>query len=267
MHINFPRYLSWRVYFTDKNPFSPLGKETIKRIKKTFERIEKLDYYFAEEEVTDQYLDRFVPLYEAHISAKERGTVFRVRDRIRSNTSDTQSYHALSLYHKDILVGANIFFIDTKTNEAAIAYGVFPHEIEASLLVGLSCLGDYLVYKYIVERGFSELSYGIDRNIYGYHSAIGLPCYKMRMGALPFLPATHPATGNSNEILDSIPTFADDMLIFLGDAHEKLSTQALFISEKSEKDLKNKFPILFSSSFFKTTIISHSEIPPNSEWK
>ncbi len=265
--VIFPRHIFWKVFLTDSDPYSPFGKQTRSRIKKTIEILKDAGYTFIFEEVDTLYLDKFVPAYEAFISSKDRGTVFPIRDRIAEGRVRGRIYKALSLYKHTEYLGGLIFSIDPGFNYLASNYKVFPHEIPEKTPIGVSFVVEKYFNDYAISNKSEYIIHGLDRNIYGFHSNIGLACYKIQVGGRPFIPLKRTSTNEPNEILHTLPLFEEDMLVFLGEKHEEFITKALLVSEKPEEELQKKFPILFSNNYFKTHIVSHSEVPTNPDWK
>ncbi len=267
MDIFFPRHISWQIFFKDSDPFSPFGKQTASRIKKSIPILEEAGYRFIIENIDDSYLDKFIPLYEAHIASKERGVIFPIRDRIKKGRERGREYAALSLYKNTEYLGGLILSHNTETKSVSSNYKFFPHHIPEKTPISIAFVAEIHLNEYALKNGYEFVSHGVDRNVYGFHSAIGLPCYKTQIGGRPFIPRKHVPTDTLNEIFDRVPEFADDMLVFLGNTHDEFATTALLISEKSDDDLKTKFPILFSNKHYSTHTIRHSEIPSSPDWK
>lgn len=267
MEITFPRFINWRVFFTDKNPYSAFGKQTTSRIKKADQILSEHGYRFIIEDVTPSYLDKFIPLYEKNILSKERGTVFPVRKRVLEGEASGKRYQVVSLYKNDEYLGGIIFSINPSNDFLSSAYKVFPHSIPEKIPISVSFIADLYFYSHSISLGCSNISHGYDRNIYGYHSAIGLACYKIQVGGKPFIPEYKITSKEPNEVIHTIPQFSDDMFLLLGNSFETFSEKALLVSEKSEEELKKKFPILFSNKYFETTIVRHNEVPSTADWK
>lgn len=267
MDISFPRYISWRIHLQNNDPFSAFGKQTTSRIKKADQLLSQYGYRFIIEDVTSDYLDTFIPLYEKNILSKERGTVFPVRARIAEGEKSGKRYQVVSLYKHDEYLGGIIFSITPSNDFLASAYKVFPHEIPEKIPISVSFVADSYFYSHSISLGCSDLSHGYDRNIYGYHSSIGLACYKIQVGGKPFIPRYKITPKEPNEIMYTLPEFSHDMFLLLSDDFEIFSQKAILVSEKPEEELQKKFPILFSNKYFETKIISHSEIPAKPDWK
>lgn len=267
MELSFPRYVSWRIHLQNNDPFSAFGKQTAVRIKKADYLLSQYGYRFIIEDVTSAYLDKFVPLYEKNILSKERGTVFPVRKRVLEGEKFGKKYQVVSLYKNDEYLGGIIFSISPTRDFFSSAYKVFPHSIPEKIPISVSFIADLYFYSHSISLGCSDISHGYDRNIYGFHSAIGLACYKIQVGGKPFIPKYKISLQEPNEILHAIPQFPDDMFLLLGDSFETFSEKAILVSEKPEEELKKKFPILFSNKYFETTIIPQSEVPSSPDWK
>ncbi len=268
MEIVFPRYLSWRVPITQRDPSYRFGKQTRTRIAKSTEILMSAGYSFIFEEITESYLEKFIPLYESFITSKERGTVFPVRDRVNEGTENGKSFIALSLYKHTLYLGGLILSHDQEgTQPLSVNYKVLPHTLEEKIPISVSFVAESYLHTYAFEHGFSLITHGIDRNIYGYHSNIGLAAFKLQIGCNPWIPSVRASTGEPNQILEVLPVFEEDMLLFLGSTYETFSTKAIIVSEKSEDELRIKFPIFFSTDRFEISLVSHTDINSSVEWK
>ncbi len=268
MEFIFPRYLNWRVPVTDADPAYRFGKQTRKRITKSIEILVSAGYSFIFEPVTESYLGKFIPLYENFITSKERGTIFPVRDRVDQGLKNGKKFIALSLYKNSTYLGGLILSHHHDHSESlSVNYKVLPHSLEEKIPISTSFVAELYLHTYAFEQGFSLITHGIDRNIYGYYSNIGLAAFKTQIGCRPWIPAIRASTGEPNQILEVLPVFEEDMLLFLGSTHKDFSTKAIFVSEKPEDELKTKFPILFSNKYYTTRIARHEEIPSLADWK
>lgn len=267
MDFSFPRYISWRIHIPNNDPLSVFGKQTTTRIKKADRLLSEYGYRFVIEDVTPSYLDKFVPLYEKNILSKERGTVFPVRKRVTEGEASGKRYQVVSLYKGDEYLGGIIFGINPSNDFVSSAYKVFPHSIPEKIPISVSFVADFYFYSHSISLGCHNVSHGYDRNIYGYHSAIGLACYKIQVGGKPFIPTYKITSKEPNEILHTIPQFSDDMFVLLGDTFETFSEKALCISDKPVEELKKKYPILFSNQYFETNIVHPREMPVDTAWK
>ncbi len=265
--VIFPRHISWKVFFTNSDPYSPFGTKTFSRIKKTLSILTDAGYVFTIEDVDELYLNKFIPRYEAFISSKERGTIFPIKDRINDGKKRGWQYKALSLYKNTEYLGGLIFSTDAVSSFISSNYKVFPHEIPEKISIGVSFVAEKYFNEYSISNKIEFITHGLDRNIYGFHSNIGLACYKVQIGGRPFIPLKRTSTNEPNEILETLPIFEEDMLVFLGEKHEEFITKALLVSEKPEEELQKKFPILFSNNYFETKIVTHGEVPMIPDWK
>src|SRR5690348_1201608 len=96
----YPVYLTWRADLRPSMAMAELfGKHQAQRITKALQRLAAANqvYSFRVEEIGDNFLDEFIPLYEQHIGAKRRGTVFDVRAKIKAAQERGKVYEAVAL--------------------------------------------------------------------------------------------------------------------------------------------------------------------------
>ena len=227
----YPTYISWKVdLLAVSDVASLLGPERVRKIKKAIERLHAgaPNHLFLIEAVTPNYLDEFVPLYESHIGAKERGTVFDVRSRITEKMAKGFGYEAVSLRADGRLLGGMIYGVRPHT--MSVAYRVFPLAMPLKLPISCSYIAEQLLIEKALALGKRSIIHGKDRNPYGVYSSIGLAGYKLAIGCVPhvslfekttFLPFKGQAM--------SQPT-----LLFLGSAKGEKISRALLCAPEAE---------------------------------
>ena len=225
----YPTYISWKVdLLAVSDVASLLGPERVRKIKKAIERLHAgaPNHLFLIEAVTPNYLDEFVPLYESHIGAKERGTVFDVRSRITEKMAKGFEYEAVSLRADGRLLGGMIYGVRPHT--MSVAYRVFPLAMPLKLPISCSYIAEQLLIEKALALHKRSIIHGKDRNPYGVYSSIGLAGYKLTIGCVPYVSSFEKTTFLPlDEKLIAQPT-----LIFLGSAMgDKISRGLLFATE------------------------------------
>lgn len=207
-------------------------------------------YKFITEEVTNEYLDRFVPLYEHHISTRNHGVIFNVRGKITQGLSKGKKYESISLFEGDMFLGGLIYSLNSQTISAA--YRVFPHVLKIKLPISCS----YVAEKYLLERalalGKKTIIHGRDHNVYGLHSAIGLVEYKIRIGCVPYVSKF--IENNFHDVKEINPT--EDTFVFLGNGIGRQITEGILFSTHSPEITTQKYNVLFSQTTVKVSVRS-----------
>ena len=216
-----PSNIMWRVYFTDiTDPFELFRKKTRKKLRSALIRMDQTDYRFMIEPMTDELLDRFIPLYTDHILKKESGKVFDVKKSIHEGQK-VRPYFMLSLYHQNNFLGGIIF--SDREDFFTTAFKVFPKSLsDIDLPLNITFLAEYYLFEYAIKQGKEYIKHGRDRNMYGIHSNPGLAMFKLQIGGLPYV-------GMRDIIFDTFDPPKEntrDILVFHGEQMEQKITHA-----------------------------------------
>ena len=228
MKINYPSHHKWNKPLAD-DPFYSFGKSNTARLKSTLNKIDNLDIKHEIAPLTEETLSWFTPLYNKTISNKNNPKVFDIYATTLGKNSKFP-YFSLSLYENGSPIGATIF--SERKNILSIAYRIYPnkwndHKLQASP----SIYTEYLLTKYGIEKGFTKLSHGRDRNPYGPNAHIGLAIYKLSVGCSVFTPSVSYEI-NTME-LDDITT---DTLVFEQPKEGERITKGYLCVSKDTKD-------------------------------
>lgn len=185
--IAYPQKIQWRLDLLDQdNPLFPYKKDTGNRIRKARERIEKSNqYYILIEPVDRKYIDAFEPVYQEFIQ-RIGGTLFDIRKKIIEQPPHNFPYYSISLYETNRLIGGMIF--SKRADCLSVAYRVFPQKLSLSLPKSVSYVCEMILNEYALTENKRLIIHGTDRNAFGKYSTIGLPEYKLSIGAIPIIP-------------------------------------------------------------------------------
>jgi len=243
--ILYPSHIAWRVSWGGVGDIDEIwGLETSKRVAKAKERLAAaaVPYRFVVGEMTNEWLDRFVPLYEEYIGAKENGTVFDIRNKITTNQAVGKKYEAISLWQGDVFLGGVIYSLGVKALH--VAYRVFPRQLDIKLPISCSYVAEDYLYRRAFELQKHGIVHGKDRNPYGINSAIGLAEYKLKVGCAPWVSQSEAVVFS-----DATELRADqEALVFLGKEKGIKITEAILFSDRSPEELHKIYGVLFSQS-------------------
>lgn len=274
--ITYPQHIVWHVDVSSStDALNCFSKKIAKRIRRGITYLENAGYTFVTEPVDDAYIDLFFPLYKENILQKDNPHVFDVKTELQKRATEGFPIEAVSLYKGTTYLGGVIYRI--LDEQLTINYRVFLREFDVKTPIGASMIADYFVYKKAIELHKTTVSHGRDRNLYGLHSGLGLPLFKLHAGAKPKIKPSKDLVfysrtiddfiGDSVEITASTAPEAksilqqnfqlakEGVLVMLGDTPgEDIKNAILFVKEKNEELLK-KYSYLFENEFFSTEII------------
>lgn len=236
MTIQYPEKVFWRKTLS-KDPLDNYGKSNRARIKSTLTKIENVSVEI--EPVTEETLHWFIPLYETEIGNKDNPNLHDVRE---SAENAVRQMFALTLKENGTPIGGTLFTL--RNDMLAISYRVYPNQWETQKLqANPSLYTDFVISKYAIEHGKTQLSHGVDRNLYGQSSSIGLAAFKLSVGCKP-------GTPKSAEILtlDANTITSETFVVTASQPGDFASSAHLFLSRnESEKwPQVTKYPELIS---------------------
>ena len=179
----YPQKVLWWRSIESSNPLEMFSAKTAGKIRKTQQLAAAHGFQFIIEPVTEDFLDRFVPIYSdfiQHIS----GTLHDVRSAIL-HAKHHYPYQVISFYQEKNLLGALIF--SNRSDHLAVAYRVVPHRLPVQTPISISYVGEMYFNQYAVDQKKRFITHGSDRNCYGHALALGLADYKYRIGYAPRL--------------------------------------------------------------------------------
>lgn len=183
MKITAPTKIRWRKTITP-DVLGSYSKKKRKRISQILED-ETLHIQTSFEKLTEDHLMWFSPMYAETISQKENGVFHDVKETTLDN--DKKTYYILTVTENSKPIGGTIFSI--RKEAIGIAYRIYPNDWPMhTLAANPSLFSDYIITEYALSLGKEFISHGMDRNLYGVNSAIGLATFKMSVGYEPFIP-------------------------------------------------------------------------------
>jgi hypothetical protein len=209
-----------------------------KKILSTLPLLPTLGISYRIEPLTEAYLAKFLPLYEANIGGKQNALMQDVRGKTLNNTASTFPYFSISLFENEVFMGGAIFSL--RTDRISYAYRTYINEwTKAKLQAGPALIGEYAVASFACEKDLAFVSHGKDRNPYGLNASIGLAAFKISVGC-------RPSIGGEYEIktLDT-NTLTEDCLILELPKEGTSITKAYLVTlrENEQKHLRvTKYP-------------------------
>lgn len=133
------------------------------------------------EPIGEDFLAKFIPLYEEQIGRKDHPRVFDIRDKTLVNKKIASPYFSLTIEDSGEFVGGLIFSV--RESCLAIAYRSLKTKWPiAKLPAGPALYAEYLIAEQAVKEHKPIISHGKDRNPYGQNSSIGLAAFKLSVG-------------------------------------------------------------------------------------
>lgn len=245
----YPAYIAWQINLaTIRSIDQIISRNRLRRLQKALAALTSAGYRWEFEAISDEYLDRFVPLYEQHIGAKENGMIFDVRQKIQTGRAKGKRHESISLWKGNEFIGGQIYSI--KDDALSVAYRIFPHQLAIKLPISCS----YIAERYLITRALAlqktRILHGKDHNAFGPHSAIGLAEYKLNIGCVPHISA---AASNHFCAVPELPV-DQDVLIFWGTRPKQPITQATLFTSASDELTRAKYVNLFVQQAVHVTV-------------
>ena len=186
MLLTIPNKIRWRREI-DSDLLSQYSKRQRRSLRNTIEGFgSNPDLRFEILDLDEQLTDWFSKRYELFISAKKNPVLHNVADTTLNNP-EGGVYKILIFYEADEATGGMIFSI--RDNRINLVYKVFEYDWkQVALSAGPALYADYLLAEYASDLGKQYLSHGMDRNMYGLHTDIGLAVFKLSVNCKASLP-------------------------------------------------------------------------------
>lgn len=247
--LSYPAYIAWQIDLAAISSLDQMiSRHRQRRIDKALAALTGAGYTWKFEDVSDEYLDRFVPLYKQHISAKENGTVFDVRQKIQAGRLKGKQHESVSLWHGDTFIGGQIYSV--LADALSVAYRVFPYKLPLKLPISCSYVAERQLLTRALALRKTRILHGKDHNVFGPHSAIGLAAYKLNVGCVPHVST---AANNVFDALDNL-SLTQDALVFLGATPKQTITEATLFMRGSLALAPEKYPALFAQPRVHVTV-------------
>jgi hypothetical protein len=178
-----PLKVAWRKKLTDEPIISQIrSKRARKQIKSDEKRLADLRVEIkAYSQIDKGIFAQWLALYRKIISQKEKGELIVKEDWLERKEKAGKQVGAVLAYRSGKLIGGNLFF--GVRERLCVGYGVA--EKIPELVGGLGLLLDYYFLRSAQEKGYKEISFGQDTNLYGFDLSPGLLFYKAKLGFSP----------------------------------------------------------------------------------
>lgn len=183
--IKAPPKITWKAYLD--NYSSPIefikSKKFRKSIRFGLDRMENLGIKLVQTgNLSKRTFQDWFDVYREEIRKKPRGRMALSEDWLENKLSQGKKVGGVFLYKKGRLFGGNLHvYVGDKL---VVGYGIAKriNEVDIGLIM------DYYSLKDGFDKGYKVVSFGQDRNLYGYHLSSGLFSYKSRLGLTPGIP-------------------------------------------------------------------------------
>lgn len=250
--MQYPSHILWKISFQNYSSVEEIfSKKTYKKILSSYKRMLEFGYEFEIKIVTPDFIKIFLPLYENNILKKRNGNI---RDVLKyyQNYKDTGiPFYCLILNFNGELCGALLFTERKDRLSAVVKY--FPSEAKCKLPSNITLVVEYLFFKEAYKLKKKGIYHGVDTNVFGVNSEIGLAMFKLQIGCRPHISSVDSTYSISDKF---IWDEKEDVLIFHGSKpKEKIVSSTLYITDKQLfKNSQDKYGALLKCSDIKTQI-------------
>ena len=157
------------------------SKSDRKKLEKTIRLAQSAGVVAEFKTVNEDFFEWFIPLYNQTISQKKSPNLYDVRGTTSGKTDGVYYYKTLTLKQDGVIVGGCIF--SCWKGRYSIAYRIYERDWHGTSLSASPALyGEYLMDDYAQSHHKLILTHGLDRNLYGLNSSIGLAMFKLSVG-------------------------------------------------------------------------------------
>lgn len=250
-----PLKIAWRKTLTQEPIMNQIRSKRARKQIRSDERklanlgVEIKTYLQADKEIFGQWL----ALYRKIISRKEKGELMVKEDWLERKEKAGKQVGAVLASLSGKLIGGNLFF--EVGGKLCAGYGVAKKIPE--LVGGLGLLLDYHFLRFAQEKGYKEVSFGQDTNLYGFDLSCGLLLYKAKLGFTPY-PAAK--TYWVSTFFRNLEKFAASVMFF-GGSEEELIFYVIYKESPQKEALYLPEKIVTSRTFAAENIVrQHRQI-------
>jgi len=213
------------------------SKSDRKKLEKTIRATITANVVAEFKKADEDFFAWFIPLYNETISKKSSPNLYDVRGTTVDKTDGIYYYKTLTLKQNGIIIGGCIF--SCWKGRYSIAYRIYLRDWPSTILpASPSLYGEYLMDDYTKSHNKQILTHGLDRNLYGIHSAIGLAMFKLSAGCQAKLRIKH----LEKYQIDTDKVQTDVLVLHYPDSGEEITEATLVCLEDNQSkyvQLKN----------------------------
>lgn len=236
--IRRPVKVAWRKKITDEPILDQIpSKRARKQIKTDIKKLGVLEIKMKIIEDLDEktFLD-WLEIYKKIISEKRHGHVAIDESWLEKKKNLNKKVAGTFIYKDDVLVGGQLL---TEV-KGILGVGFSASKRLEGLAGSLTLLMDYGFLEYAQKKGYKEVSFGQDTNLYGKALSTGLISYKLKLG---FLPQPANKTYWVSSYFINISKFKEPIMFFGG---ESSKLELIIITDKKEDLDLNMYSFLDS---------------------
>ncbi len=240
INLTHPEKVAYRMTIDQGlSPLEHIAPRYRKRIEKDLPKFLGSGYEIKDVPLSENILEKFVPLYNSLIENKTGQIPADIRSMISSHSSQGRVYRVLCLFNSGEFIGGQIYSI--RDDLLVAAYRVLPHKSVVTMRANLTMMIDLEFIKAAHNLGLPEISIGRDENNYGKRLSIGLLNYKLGIGFRAIVTGTPPVINSTMELIPD----TDQALI--GCDQSGANTTAIHLFLKTDlNEFKNKYPEIFN---------------------
>ena len=258
MHIDcrYPEKITWVLDLTTiKDALELFGKKTQKKLKSSINRLKTTDYTFKIDQVDENFIKIFYPIYSKNVKQKKNPLVHDLMDKVILNPPHHFPYFAVSLYREKKLQGAVIF--SDRGDFIVTAFRTFPLKIEISLPITVSYIAEYYLNAFALENGKKFIQRGSDRNLFGTNASLGLVNFKLLCAYEPHMMLKNEFEKKNYKITKGY-TWDEKENVLIFEASEfgkKIHHAILLINPEKEAGIEEKYKTILNSTNLEVTTI------------
>jgi len=207
-----PLKIAWRKEITNEPMINQIrSKRAQKQIKSDLKRLSQLGIEIKTlPEINQELFEEWLALYQKIIKGKKGGHLVIGKGWLKEKIKKGKKVGAVLAFKGNKIIGGNLFF--EIAGRLCVGYGV-SEKIE-KLMGGLALLLDYQFLVYAQQKGYKEISFGQDTNLYGADLSSGLLLYKSKLG---FSPVSANKIYWVTTFFQNFDKFEDEIYFFTGE--------------------------------------------------
>lgn len=206
----------------------PFGKNNSKKIRRLIGEASEKGITFTFEDLHQDFLDWFIPLYVSHISEKKNPKVVDIHNATLGKDNRKYPCYSLTILEHGTPIGGTIFTL--RKNHLSIAFRAYKNKwtsVESACSPAL--YAEYLITEHAVTHGKTKLVHGSDRNLYGVHSNIGVAIFKLSTGCHPVLSQIH-----ETSVLETDDCVSETLILQYPESGRNITNAYLITTQENE---------------------------------
>ncbi len=214
--IQRPEKIVWKFPYVSGDPIEIIKSKTTRAFLRTSQsKLQEFHITHQIKEVTETDFIHWHEYYQKKM--QEQGyEVIATLDWYHQRIDEKRKIFELVLTQNDLVVGTEIFTITAENRGIAAFKASERMEDFSKKRQSIGAVIDYLVIRFLINYGVSEISFGKSRNAFGVINTLGNLDYKLRFGFIP-------TPDQKSPLLESVALSPDGTVLFYGLKNGQLS--------------------------------------------